>query len=87
MAYGIEQVEVEYDEQAGAARRVTIAFGGDGQLELTGHRGRAVLILRSGGQAVALPVDGPRDLYRRAINLIRLRLPQAGVDASDERQW
>ncbi len=77
MAEGIGNIDVEYDERVGTARRVRIRFGPNCQLELLATGKRCVLILAAGPARAVLPVGGPRDLFSRGVNLLRLYLPDA----------
>jgi hypothetical protein len=83
MAEGIGNIDVEYNEQVGTARRVRIHFGSDCRLELSATGKRCVLTLAAGPVRAVLPVGGPRDLFARGVNLLRLYLPDAAGAQTD----
>jgi hypothetical protein len=76
MSTGIHEPQVSRNGQSDEIRRLEIAFGPDCNLCLTRGPRCPTLTLRVGDQEVHLSTDGQHSSYRRAINQLRLRMPE-----------
>ena len=76
MSSGIHDFNVEYEDGSqGHIRRITIEFGDDHTLEVVDQDKRIFLRLLNGSIGVALDASGSLCQYERAVNLLRLHMP------------
>ena len=76
MSSGIQDFNVEYEDGCrGHIRRITIEFGDHHRLEVVDQDKQVSLRLQNGSASVALDASGPLCQYERAVNLLRLHMP------------
>ncbi|MFP4053628.1 MAG: hypothetical protein ACLFV7_07180 [Phycisphaerae bacterium] len=74
----IHQVTVNYaDPSRSRPRRVRVTFGDGHELEIRADGDTSIVMLATPEQSVQLTTDGRHCPYRRAVNLLRLHMPQA----------
>ena len=76
MPFGIHGFDVDYEDKDDQhIRRVTIRFGDDHEIDVVAQDGRARLRLQNTSGSIALDAAGPLCQYERAVNLLRLHMP------------
>ena len=86
MTLGIHGFDVDYeDESRHHIRRITIRFGDDHVVEVAAQEGRACLRLRNASASVALDASRSLCQYERAVNLLRLHMPDTPVSRCARR--
>ena len=81
MTFGIDGFDVDYeDKDDQPIRRITIRFGDEHEIEVAAQDGRACLHLRNASASVALDASGSLCQYERAVNLLRLHMPDTLTD-------
>ena len=80
MSSEIQHVHVDYDDPAEQhIRAVTVTFAGRHRLCVEADRTTVRVRLHNGQSGATLPAGGNLSTYDRAINLIRLHIPDAGT--------
>ena len=81
MTFGIHDFDVDYEDKDGQqVRRITIRFGDDHEVEVAVLDGRASLRMRGASSSVALDASRSLCQYERAVNLLRLHMPDSLTD-------
>jgi len=76
MSFGIHAVEIDRGGPEEAEfRRVRVRFGDDHELEVVASQGQSRLRLHSRDVTATLSACGPLCQYERAVNLLRLHMP------------
>jgi hypothetical protein len=78
MSFKITSCIVKHDDILGnrEIQSIEATFGDDHKLQLVCENGRCLLNLTSRNQQVSLEANGPACDFERAVNLLRLYLPQ-----------
>jgi len=78
MSFGIHAVEIEPPGPGPQpVKRVRVLFGDDHELEVVAEKSGARLLLHSHGVTATLSACGPLCQYERAVNILRLHMPEA----------
>ena len=75
----IHEPKISRDSRSDQIQCVEIRLGPECSLSLSPSPGGSALTLRAGDLSVHLTTEGQHSLYRRAVNLLRLRLPESRV--------
>ncbi len=79
MGFGIQNVRVENGENDKDVQRVSVEFGDHHRIEIVDCGGHATVRLANSLQQITLRAGGPQCQFERAINLLRLHMPDAAA--------